>query len=188
MIFEKMRDRLSAVRLYAPDAFYLNTELTVYAEELERSRAELDHLLREMFIPTAEAEGLSEYERLFGLLRENEAAAKRREMLLLRMSLREDDFTPSGIRRALDGLGVSYELSEYPTLQKLSVIVTSEHTLKEKAFIARQIAELVPVHLDYQLSFNTLTWDQLDHLERTFDAIDSENLTWDQADNRTNEE
>lgn len=185
MIVERMRERLCAVRLYADHAPHLSTELQVYAEELERSHEELDRLLRERFIVTAQDEGLTAYEALFGPIRTDEPIQKRRELLLLRLSLKDGDFTPAGIRKALDSLGVEYELSEYPHLQKLNISVTSDHSALEQAYIRRETAKMIPAHLEYQITFNTLTWGQLDALDRTFAAIDSENLTWAQIDART---
>lgn len=187
MIYEKMKERTGVVGIYDDDASNLEIELMVYTEELERSRDNLDRLLRERFVTTARDEGLSAYERLFGAVTEGESVDERRERLLLRMSLREDDFTPAGIRRALDSLGIQCELNEYPALQRLNITVTSDHTPKEQAFIREQVAGIIPVQLSCQITFNTLTWEQMDAMNRTFGAIDNENLTWSQIDNRTNE-
>ena len=188
MIFERLNERTHAVGLYADDAVNLNTELEVYAAELERLSEELDRILRESFVVTAEDEGLSVYERIFGAVREDASVEQRREMLVLRMMLGDNDFTPAGFSKAMDSLGVSWELSEYPGLQRMNITVLSDHTPGEQAFIRSQVAELVPAHLEWQLTFNTLTWDQMDRMDRTFTAIDSEALTWDQIDNRMNEE
>ena len=185
MIYEKMSERMRAVRLYDEDAVNLNTELSVYAEELERLHTELESALRERFITTAVDEGLSTYESLFGPVRSGESAASRREKLLLRLSLGEADFTPAGIRRSLDSLGIRYELSEYPSLYRLNINVTSDHSYKEKVFIRREVADMIPAHLNYQLTFNTLTWQQLDQMDCSFAENDSANLTWAQIDART---
>ena len=48
-----------------------------------------------------------------------------------------------------------------------------------------QISKIIPAHLEFQITFNTLMWSQLDDMDRTFSAIDSENLTWKQLDTRT---
>ena len=187
MIYERMKERTGTAGIYSDDAERLSVEIRVYAEELERSRETLDRLLRERFVTTAQDEGLGAYERLFDAVTEGKTVEQRRESLLLRMSLREDDFTPAGIRRALDSLGVSYDLNEYPVQRRVNITVTSDHTLKEQAFIRSQVSGMIPAHLICQLSFNTLTWQELDNMNRTFSSIDSEDMTWDQIDNRQNE-
>lgn len=183
-VYEKMRSDLGAVKIYGDSAPVLETELLVYAEEIERLYSGLDSMFRERFVSTAEDMGLSVYEELFGPARTSETTEKRREMLLLRMNLGEGDFTREGIEKALDSLGLDYIISEFPALQKLNVTVTADYTEAEEAFIAREVGKIIPAHIEFQLTFNTVTWAQLDALDRTFGEIDAEDLTWHEADAR----
>ena len=185
MIYEMMKKRLSPVTVYREDAAYLEAELRAYASELERLYDELEGMFKERFISTAEGEGLKVYEELFGPERTGESIEKRREMLRLRMNLGEGDFTPAGINKALDSLGLSYVISEYPELERLTITATADYTEAEQAFIKREVEKIVPAHLDFQLTFNTLTWSQLDALDRSFTDMDNEDLSWGQIDNQT---
>ena len=186
MVYESMKASVAPLKIYGEQALNLDLELRVYAEEIELLYSQLDSMFRERFIGTAQNEGLTVYEELFGPERSNESVERRREMLNLRMNLGEGDFTPGGIKKALDSLGLDSIISEYPELQKLNIIaVTEDYTLEEQAFIEREIAKIVPAHLEFQITFNTLTWGQLDDMDRSFYDIDAENLTWKQADTRT---
>ena len=184
-VAENLKNRLLSVGIYRDDADALNHEIAVYAAELERLYTDLSVMFRERFIATAQDEGLRAYELLFGPAREQESVEDRRRMLRLRMELGEGDFTPAGIRKALDSFGLTYTISEFPSLNKLNVNAETDYTPAEQAWIRREVAKIIPAHIEFQLTFNTMTWAQWDALDSTFHAIDSEDSTWRQIDNRT---
>ena len=184
-VLDNLKVRLRPIKLYDEEAEALLWELKAYADEIGLLYSDLGQMFRERFISTAQDRGLSEYESLFGPVRENESADDRRRKLLLRMNLGDGDFTLAGIRKALDSFGISYTISEYPETGRLSVNATSDHTQAQQAWISREAAKIIPAHIEFQLSFNTLTWDQWDALNRTFSEIDAKDQTWQQIDNRT---
>ena len=185
-VFERLKDVLSPVGIYASDAAVLFCELKVYADELELLYAELGAMIRERFVTTAEDMGLTAYEAFFGPVRTDESIEDRREMLLLRMNLGGGDFTPAGIRRALDSFGLEYTISEFPQIGKLNVTAVTDHSVAQQAWIRREVEKIIPAHVEFQLTFNSMTWAQIDALDRTCREIDSEDQTWEQLDNRTN--
>nr|WP_316622144.1 putative phage tail protein [uncultured Ruminococcus sp.] len=178
-------------RYHAPVGIYdigsgvLSWELKAYAAELERLYSDLGILFRERFVATAQDMGLRVYEEMFGPVRAGEGAEERREKLLLRMNLGGGDFTPDGIRKALDSFGLNYTLSEFPQIGRMTVTATTDYSEAEQAWITREVEKIIPAHIEFQLTFNTMTWAQIDALDRTFAAIDNEDLTWRQIDNRT---
>lgn len=175
----------SPIGIYDIGADALSWELKAYAGELQRLYADLGILFRERFVTTAQDIGLKAYEEVFGPERRDESAEERREKLLLRMNLGGGDFTPAGIRKALDSFGLKYTLSEFPYIGKMTVTATTDYSQAEQAWIRREVEKIIPAHIEFQLTFNTMTWTQLDALDRTFAAIDSEDLTWQQIDNLT---
>ena len=182
MVFESMKRALAPLEIYRSNAVQLRHELRVYADEIERLYDYLDAMLPEGFIATATDRGLREYEELFGPAQDSLSTAERRERLLKRLTLGEGDFTPAGIRKALDSFGLDYTISEFPTLNRLNIIAQTDYTKAEQAFIANETAKIVPAHLEYQMVFNTLMWSELDALNKTFSALDSENLRWEEID------
>lgn len=185
MVYETMKRSLAPIGLYRPDAEISDRELHVFAEELERLYTELDGMFRERFIGTAEDVGLRVYEELFGPSRDGESVEKRRELLMLRMNLGESDFTPAGIRRALDSLGLEYQISEFPTLNRLNITATTNCSQAQQAFILREVGKIVPAHLEFQMTFNTMTWADIDALDLSFSQSDQNDLTWRELDERT---
>ena len=186
MVYESMKRSMEPLGIYRSDAELVDRELQVYAAEIERLYTRLDSMFGERFIGTAEDIGLRVYEELFGPDRTGERTEDRRHMLNLRMNLGEGDFTPAGIGKALDSLGLSYTISEYPEIDRLNITaVTEDYTPAEQAFIEQEIAKIIPAHLEFQITFNTLTWDQIDAMNKMFALIDYEDLTWKQMDTST---
>lgn len=183
---ERMRRQLLKVGVYSSGARALGWELQAYSAELERLYSRFDVLFRERFITTAEDEGLAVYERLFGPERTGESVEDRRERLLLRLNLGDGDFTPAGIEKAFNSFGLNCTVREFPSIGKLTVDADTDYDAAMQAWIRREVAKIIPAHIEFQLTFNTMTWAQWDGLNRSFSAIDAEDCTWNQIDNRQN--
>lgn len=182
MVWESLRNSLLPLKIYSPDAQNLNIELRTYADEIERLYAGFAQMFPERFIATATDRGLKEYEELFGPVHDDLSTAERRRRLELRLSLGGGDFTPAGIRKALDSFGLSYVISEFPLFNRLNIIAQTDYSKAEQAFIRQEVEKIVPAHLEFQLVFNTVTWAQLDSRNKTFAALDSDDLTWEEFD------
>lgn len=180
--YERMKKALSAIRLYDPDAPNLSAELHAYADELDRAQLEWETLLREGFLTSAEDRGLSEYEEMFGPSREDLSTADRRRMIMGRIALGKGDFTPGGIRRALDSFGLSYVVAEFPLNDRVNIIAQTDYTKAQQNLIRQETAKIIPAHIEFQLVFNSMTWAQLDARGKTFLQLDNDNLSWDQID------
>ena len=186
MTYEKMRAAFLPVSIYDSNAENLGNELVTYGEEIDLLYDDLDEMFRERFISTATDRGLSVYEELFGPVRTDLSTAERRARLMLRMNLGEGDFTLAGIRRALDSFGLDCTIDEYPELGKLNITAVGDYSKREQAYIKSEVSRIIPVHLEFQLTFNTLTWSQIDALNLTFAQIADQDLTWEELDERTN--
>lgn len=184
-VFSRLKDRLYRIGIYDQDAVVSEWELKAYASGFEFLYSRLQTMFRERFISTAQDIGLSAYEAMFGPVREDESIEQRRRSLLLRVNLNNSDFTVAGIKRALDSFGFSYTISEFPTLGRMNILATSDCSPAQQARLKYEVSKIIPAHIEFQLSFNSLTWDKWDALNRTFSMIDSEEQTWDQIDNRT---
>ena len=179
-----MKNKLMPLNLYILENSHIEDELYVYAVELDRLRAETDRILREGFLDTAEEEGLSEREQMYGRARGDLSSEKRRELIKKRFSLGLGDFTVDGIKTALDSFNLQYTIVEYPSLLKVYVNASGDYTDEEERWIEEQAQKTVPSHLEFQLLFDTLSWEELDASDRTFSVMDAENLSWEQLDRR----
>ena len=81
--YDSMAGAMSAVGAYSLDGTtYVDSELEVYAEELDALSEEIGLIIRECIVATAENEGLRFYETLVGALDSNLSTEKRREMII----------------------------------------------------------------------------------------------------------
>lgn len=181
--YQSMRAALAPTGLYA-DAGAIAMELWAYAQELDRVYEELDEILDDGFIITAGAQALGEIERIFGPERVA-TLAQRRQMLLQRIPLGNGSFTPEQFMQGLASLGLQCEVAEYPHLNRMNILAQGNYTEAEKSFITAEVQKLSPAHLEVQVVFNTLTWQQWDDRNRDFSTLDQQNLTWDQIDSQS---
>lgn len=177
-----MKKKLRPLGLYRLENSHIEDELYVYALELDRLREESDRLLREAFISTAEEEGLEEIEKMFSRPRTELSVETRREMLRKRLSLGLSDFTPDGLKEALDSFHLSYTIHEYPLQNKLIVLAEEEYSESEEKWIEQEAQKFVPLHLDFQLAFHSMSWDEIDLRALTYAAFENENRTWEELD------
>ena len=129
-----MKKKLSPLGLYRLQNSNIADELYVYAMELDRLREESDRILSEAFLSTAQDEGLSMRERMYGKPREELTVNTRREMIEKRFCLGLSDFTLDGLRTALDSFRLTYTICEYPALNKLIVLAQGDYAVEVITF------------------------------------------------------
>ncbi len=158
-------------------------ELSAYAEGLEVLRAELQTQLRECFFMTAESYGLENAERLWGNVRDDLPASRRRQMLITRSAFGYDDFTLQGMQKLLGFLGIEGVVYENPKAQRL-VVDTKGTQLSQgqKNWIYSQLCSLLPCHLDIDVLWGDFCFDDIEAKNLTFDQMDSKSLTWSAID------
>lgn len=180
-----MKKKLAPLGLYRLSYSRIEDELYVFALELDRLRAQSDRLLREAFLQTAQEEGLSMLERMFSRPHTELSAQTRREMLRKRMRLGLSDFTLEGLQTALDSFHLEYTICEYPAQNKLVVLAQGDYTRSEQQWIREETEKFVPLHLEFQLDFNSLSWEEIDSRNLTYAAFENENRTWKALDSLT---
>lgn len=153
-------------------------ELCAYAAAIDTLNGTLDGLLRESVVATAEDYGLEMLELITGAPRRELSEKQRREMLTARLSLTFGDFNPSGTQRALDALGLSARVYEYPRQMTLHIVCSGTYTRTQKKWITAQAGSILPAHLDLVLDFRTLDWTAIDGKNLMFSYMDARNLSW----------
>ena len=181
-VLQSMKRGLAPLGVYRVNEPHLSNELRTYADEIERLYSGLDSMMTECFLATAIDRGLKEYEELFGPARDDLSAAQRRQQLMLRFSIGESDFTYAGLCKALDSFGLEYQITEFPSLCRLNIVAQADYTKAEQEFINREVAKIVPPHLEFQMVFNTLMWSELDARDKTFAQLDHDDLNWNEID------
>ena len=124
-------------------------ELKAFSVGLNLLFGELDEMLREYFIDTAQSYGLTERERFMGAVRDDLSIEKRREMLKTREQTKEKFCTPEAFNKILQSYGLnSFEITEHPLENALTVKINDTLDEQTKVWINKMIENDFPAHLD----------------------------------------
>ena len=183
---DSMLRKLAPLNVYdLSETSCVYAELAAYAEALDAHRANLDEALRECFISSAESYGLDSREEVIGDIRENYTAAERRQMLISRRCVSDNDFTPAAFDRLIKGLGAeSCTMNEMPSDCMISVTLNGVLDTVDEAWITNQIRLLMPAHLAVFVYLGGLTFLEIDSANVTFAVYDNADYTWAQLENR----
>ncbi len=177
---ESLTDKLSPLGIYnlSGDTNIMN-ELKAYACALDKHRENIDTLLRECFISSAESYGITLREKLVGEIKSFYPLGKRREMLIIRNSFSENDFTIDGLKKFIKSLGVTdYTISENYAMNVISVCVGGSYSDAEAKWIKKQIEDILPAHLEAYVYYGGKTWRQFELQDKTFAQLDALDLRW----------
>lgn len=154
-----IKKKLRPLNLYnLNDNNIINAELSAYAIALDMINSKIAELERECFISTAESYGLDLREKLFGYVRDNLEASKRRDMLIYRGSITSNDFTKKKLEEALMASGMEATITEDFENNEITVNCTNIFdTLKTEAEAQTAAEEFMPAHLDVTFNFNLTT-------------------------------
>lgn len=179
-----LTDKLKSTGLYKLGGNILvDAELAAYAAGLNILYDALEELEREMFIQTAFDYGLTLREQAFGPKRTDLPVGDRRSMLLCRGSVTVNDYTRESIERAMLASGIRTSVSEKIAEKKLYVnFIESLIDSRPQTEIIAATNEFLPAHLVCEFDFGSLSWNYLDGLNKTFDALEAADLTWDAVD------
>ena len=115
---------------------------------------ELDEMLKEYFIDTAQSYGLTERERFTGAVRDDLSIEKRRELLKIREQTNEEFCTPEGFNKILEGYGLgNFKITENPSQNALSVKISDSLSELNKVWVNKMIEKDFPAHLEITVEF-----------------------------------
>lgn len=181
--YNSMTDKLKKTAIYRFGSTNISSEILTYAIEFDRLNDNIDEMLRECFISTACDYGISLRELVIGAVRDDLDIEKRRQMLTMRECININDFNISGIQKALNSFNVDSIITEYPSFNMVTVNAIGGYTQKERSWIKTEIEKIMPAHLDVQIIFNGLSWEEFDNKDITFSELDGKDMTWDEIDN-----
>lgn len=177
---KRMRDTLTATGLYSGEDAIFSAEMAAYSAGLTLLFDAIGQSRQDLFVQTAGAARLAQFERLFRVIPSDEDMEVRREMLLTRGSVTPADHTKADLEAQLFGAGIRGNIVEghqgglYVNVQSLLGVSRAAAETEAETFL--------PAHLPYVLDFGVNTWDAIDSREMTFDAMDAAADVWDQLD------
>lgn len=146
-----MRNKLSQTGLYnISPVSIVNAELMAYAEGLDMIFGELDEMLKECFIATAESYGLTMRESLFRRYSLDRTTDGRRNALINAMSVCQTDYTYEGMRKIRDSFNLHGDFHTYTSPMKVTFECTDTLTSSQKQIISRQMANFMPCWIPFE--------------------------------------
>lgn len=153
--FTSLKNKLEATGLY--DVLLgtnIYAELKAYAAALDVMFGELDIMLRELFIATAESYGITNRERLLGKERDTYTLEKRREMLIVYEQMMGEKCTKEAFEMVLSGYGLSdFEIVESPADSTVTIDIGDDVPEEIKKMIAERITADFPSHITVEVNF-----------------------------------
>ncbi len=180
---ESMLSKLKVTEIYALGGNSLvDYEIQAYAAGLDMAYDAFVKLENESFISTASDYGLSNRENQFQISVPG-TTENRRCAILNRGSITPNDFTKVDMEHALTMAGLDAEICENTAGKKLYVNCLSGAADKAARQSAVKTAKLfLPAHLNAELDFRSISWNNIDDMNEVFDTKDSFGYTWDEID------
>ena len=158
-------------------------ELSVYATVLDRLTEQISTLEKEIFVQTATDFGLSSWEEIWGLPRTDLSNEKRREMIMSRCSLNYNDFTPLSLSKLFNA--IAFPATFVEDAEHFCLYISSDkskYSMPQRQWIAQEIEEFIPAHLQVYIDFRTIDWDDIDNKKHTFYTMDGMGYTWEEIE------
>ncbi|MEF2920648.1 MAG: putative phage tail protein [Acutalibacteraceae bacterium] len=159
-------------------------ELSTYGAMLDKVIDELKNLVAELNINTATDEGLSLYEKIWGLPRTDLTQEQRRNAIEKRLGITYDKCTVKNVIAFFESLGAEVQLTEVNEKYRVYVYVSngSQFSLPVRKYITSQAKEFFPAHLEIFVDYRAGNWDTLDSKGTLFNTYDSFKFTWDRVE------
>lgn len=181
---ESMISSMRATGMYALNGTtQVDYELQAYAVGLNMAFEALTELQRESYVATASDYGLFNRESALQI-QPAESTQERRDRILKRCAITPNSFTRRDMEYALAVPGTDTEVCEYVTEKKIYVNCKDADAKSGQGLSIQKAAKLfLPAHLDAELDFRRISWNNIDGENQTFDALEGMSLTWDAVDN-----
>lgn len=183
-----LKNLLAPLGIYDLTAPYNGGELEAQGQALDGVETELDELVREADLTTAEDWGLKQAASLF-TRRPVAADAKRmRTALAALLRIGGDSFTLEAINDTISGCGVHARVDETDTPGMVEVSFPDIPGIPEGfEEISRIIEDILPAHLLIQYVYWYITWEELERKISCWQDIEDRALTWKQLETLVDE-
>ena len=156
-------------------------EICAYSCALDRHKENLERVLKECFISSAETYGIENTEKVIGSVRSDYSTEDRRKMLIIRKTFGDNDFTKSKFQNFLSSIGVyNYDVLEMPWESEMNICIDGSYNRDDKAWIIKEIKLALPAHLNCNVYFSGIEWADIDSKNLTYSLMDNYDYTWSQ--------
>lgn len=156
-------------------------EICAYSCALDRHKENLERVLKECFISSAETYGIENREKVIGSVRSDYSTEDRKFWNFdFVKSLSPNVFLIINILR-LSSIGVyNYDVLEMPWESEMNICIDGSYNRDDKAWIIREIKLALPAHLNCNVYFSGIEWADIDSKNLTYSLMDNYDYTWSQ--------
>lgn len=180
---ESMVSGMKATGIYTLDGTtQVDRELRAYAAGLDMAFDALAELQRESYVATASDYGLFNRESTLQIGAAGDTQ-ERRSRILRRCAITPNSFTRADMEYALAVPGAEVEVCECMAEKKIYVNCKDADAQSEQGLSIQKAAKLfLPAHLNAELDFRSISWNNIDGENPSFDTLDGRSLPWDAVD------
>lgn len=177
--------RLEPLKIYAlHQNSLIDCELAAYEAAFSMLNSELEKILTDAFVQTAEGGALALHEKLVGLNeRPGVSLDSRRALVLYRKSVAPFDFNLSGMLGSILAAGLEAEIIENSVGESLKIITKNLiDDFYDLDALKASLYAMLPAQLEVEFDIGFMTWDMFDGYGVSWDNWDAMNFTWEQFD------
>lgn len=154
--FNSMKSKIDALGIYdITNGKNIYAELKAYSVVIDELFTELDEMLRELFVDTAQTYGIDTRELLLGKIKDEFPLEQRREILKIYEQMMGGKCTPKAFDMILKGYGLTnFSVVEGPTHNRLVINVNDAVTLEQKKLVEDQVKADFPSHLTITINYS----------------------------------
>ena len=175
-----LKDLLRPMRFYDVDEGSGAEELAAEGAELDGVYSALSDAEREMLPPTAQGEGLQNYEAILPYHPSYITLQDRRRAVMSLMQIDDCAFTADALNATLSGCGIKAQASETGTAYTVQVRFPDNRGIPaDYDALKARIEAILPCHLQVEYYIIYITWQELEGWFSSWAEIEGKNLSWD---------
>lgn len=184
---ESMLSKMKATKFYSlSGSTAVDFELQSYALGIDMVYDELTELEKESFVSTASDYGLVNSENLLQIGAAGNIE-ERRNAILKRCAITPNNFTKTDMEQIFIMEGINASLCENIAEKCIYVNCMDASPAGEAGKSILKAAKLyLPAHLNAELDFRSISWNNIDGTNESFDTKDGLGFTWDAIDSYGN--
>lgn len=153
--YESIKNKLSATGIYDIKlGGLIDAEIRAYAVALQVVYDEVDELLRECFVQTAEDYGLEQLESMARTYMNGDTLENRRNKLINRLQINPNIIGKDALEKQVASLGLECNITENIAESKIYVDILTEVADDKKKFLKAELLRFTPLHLIMYVTFN----------------------------------
>lgn len=174
-----LKDLLRPMRFYDVDEGPGADELSAEGDALDGVYSALSAAEREMLPPTAQGEGLQNYEAVLPYHPSFITLQDRRRAIMALLQIDGCAFTADALNSTLSGCGIKAVVSETGTAYTVQVQFPDNRGVPDDFDALRaRIEAILPCHLAVEYHIIYITWQELESWFLSWSEVENENFSW----------